>query len=167
MVLWVRSFCGATMGQMFKILTWRDFGPLRHSSRKFPSRIFYPFWAPRTRKLRIGLFDRRGTKWCFWPRATKIYVLFFWPLCDQERPQKSATTKISFSLFVHLLLDRIITFTYKQFYKRLFWLHTLNIHCLFTFHFFFKFPIWLVYNKKLQRPYIRYNEINESASKLK
>ncbi len=33
------------MGQIFEILTWRDFVPLRPWSRKFPSRTFYPFWA--------------------------------------------------------------------------------------------------------------------------
>ncbi len=49
------------------------FGTLRQWSRKFPSRIFYPFWAPYCRKLRIGLFDRR---------ATKTLVRSFWPSCD-------------------------------------------------------------------------------------
>ncbi len=38
---WVRSFCGTTMGQIFEILTWRNFGPLRQWSRKFPSRIYF------------------------------------------------------------------------------------------------------------------------------
>ncbi len=49
--IWIRSFWGATMGQIFKILTWRDFGPSRQWSRKFPSWIFYPFWGPHDRKL--------------------------------------------------------------------------------------------------------------------
>ncbi len=62
---WIRSFRGATMSQTFEILTWRDFGPLGQCSRKFPSRIFYPFLAPHTRKLRNGFFDHRATKWCF------------------------------------------------------------------------------------------------------
>ncbi len=31
------------------------------------SRIIYQFWVPHARKLRIGLFDHRTTKWCFWP----------------------------------------------------------------------------------------------------
>ncbi len=39
------------------------FGPLRQWSL---SRIFYSFWAPHGRKLRIGLFDRHMTNWCFW-----------------------------------------------------------------------------------------------------
>ncbi len=34
------------MGQILKILTWRDFGPLRQCSRKFPSRIFTHFGRP-------------------------------------------------------------------------------------------------------------------------
>ncbi len=44
-----------------------NFGPLRQWSRKFSSGIFYLFWAPHGQKLRIGLFNRRETKWCFWP----------------------------------------------------------------------------------------------------
>ncbi len=63
---WIRSFWGATLCQIFEILTWRHFGPLRHWFRKFPSTIFYPFWAPHNQKLRIGLFDhcvtRKGLK---------------------------------------------------------------------------------------------------------
>ncbi len=43
------------------------FGPLRQWSHKFPSRIFYPLWAPHSHKLRIGLFDHHAPKWCFWP----------------------------------------------------------------------------------------------------
>ncbi len=40
------------------------FGQLwRYSAPK----IFYPFWAYNAWKLRIGLFDHRATKWCFWP----------------------------------------------------------------------------------------------------
>ncbi len=73
------------------------FRPLRQWS---PCRIFYLFWAPNGRKLLIGLFDRRATKWCFWlacdqmvlstgvrpngafdRRATKWC---FWPACDQN-----------------------------------------------------------------------------------
>ncbi len=61
---------------VFRSKTWRQW------SRKFPSMIFYPFLARHLQKLRICFFDRR---------ATKICVRSFWPLCDQERPQKSAT----------------------------------------------------------------------------
>ncbi len=48
----------------------------------FPTWIFYPFWAPHRRKLRIGLFDRRVTKWYFWPdtfdcRATITLSRYF------------------------------------------------------------------------------------------
>ncbi len=39
------------------------FGPLQRWS---PSRIFYPFWAPHSLKLRISLFDHCATNWCFW-----------------------------------------------------------------------------------------------------
>ncbi len=39
---WIRSFWGATIGQI------------------------YPFWAPHGRNLRIGLFDHRATKQGFW-----------------------------------------------------------------------------------------------------
>ncbi len=130
---------------------WIRFGTLHQCCINFLSRIFYPFWAPHSRKLRIGLFHHCATKtwvWSFWgatglnfqnfdlertphlyangpgsfppgfftpfwrPMAgnyesifltivqpngafdrhtTKIYVRSFWPLCDQERPQKSAT----------------------------------------------------------------------------
>ncbi len=38
------------------------FGTLRLWCVKFLARIFYSFWAPHSRKLRIGLFDRRATK---------------------------------------------------------------------------------------------------------
>ncbi len=79
----VRSFWGATMSQIFEILTWRDFGSLCQWSRKFPSWIFYHFLADYGWKLQIGLFDRR---------ATKIYVGSIWSLWDQERPQKSTTS---------------------------------------------------------------------------
>ncbi len=64
---WVRFFWGATMGQIFKILTRRDFGPLHQWSRKFPSGIFYPFWAPHGQKLRISLFD-----YCAIRKSSKI-----------------------------------------------------------------------------------------------
>ncbi len=92
----VRVFCGATMVQIFKILTWRDFGPLRQWSRKFPSRIFYPFCAPQGQKLRIGLFGRRASNGAFDWRATKTWIRSFlcsprlkitdrsfWPACKQ------------------------------------------------------------------------------------
>ncbi len=58
---WVWSFYGATIGQIFEILTLRDFGPWRHCSRKFPSTIYYPFWTPHGKKFRFGLFGQ-GTK---------------------------------------------------------------------------------------------------------
>ncbi len=63
---WIQSFWGATMSQILKILTLKDFGPLR---QWFPSRIFYPFWAPHGWRSRIGLFDRR---------ATKTWIRSFW-----------------------------------------------------------------------------------------
>ncbi len=44
-------------GKIFKILTWRDFGPLRQWRQKFPFRIFHSFWLPYHRKLRFGHFD--------------------------------------------------------------------------------------------------------------
>ncbi len=66
---WVRYIWGATTGQIFKILTWRDFVPLHQWFQKIPSRIFYPFWAPHSWKLRIGLFHHSATKWCFWPAS--------------------------------------------------------------------------------------------------
>ncbi len=69
---YVWSFRGATMGQIFIILSWREFGPLRQCCRKFPSRIFYPFWPPYHQKLRFGLFDRR---------AIKIYVFGLFDCC--------------------------------------------------------------------------------------
>ncbi len=41
-------------------------GTLRQWCVKFLPRIFYLFSAPHSRKLWIGLFNRRATKWCFW-----------------------------------------------------------------------------------------------------
>ncbi len=38
------------------------FGPLLQCS---PFGIFYAFWAPHGRKLRISLFEYRATSWCF------------------------------------------------------------------------------------------------------
>ncbi len=51
------------MGQIFKILTWRNCGPLRQVSQKFPSAIYCPFWPLHGRKFRFGLFDQGATKW--------------------------------------------------------------------------------------------------------
>ncbi len=50
----------------FRSRTWRQW------SRKHPSWKFHPFWPPHGRKLRFGRFDRRASKW------------WFWPLCDQN-----------------------------------------------------------------------------------
>ncbi len=47
------------MSQIFEILTSRR---LRQWSRKFPSKIFYPFLARHSRKLLIGLFNRCATR---------------------------------------------------------------------------------------------------------
>ncbi len=44
---------------------WIRFGTLRQWCVKFLPGIFYLFWAPHSRKLRIGLFDCHATKWCF------------------------------------------------------------------------------------------------------
>ncbi len=74
---WVRSFWGATMNQIFEILTWRDFVPLHQWSRKFPSRIFYPFLALHGWKLQIVLFDLRATKCCFWPACDQNLCCIF------------------------------------------------------------------------------------------
>ncbi len=59
---WVRPFEVRPWGQIFIIFTWRDFGPLRQWSRKFPSTIYYPFWPPHGRKFRFGLFDQGATR---------------------------------------------------------------------------------------------------------
>ncbi len=58
--LWLQS---ATPASALRI----RFGTLHQWCVKFLSRIFYLFWAPHCRKLRIGLFDLLATKWCFWP----------------------------------------------------------------------------------------------------
>ncbi len=57
---------------------WCDV-PGWHSARNFTSvvrimflpRIFYSFWTPPGRKLRIGLFDQRATKWRFRPACNQ------------------------------------------------------------------------------------------------
>ncbi len=95
---WVQSFWGATMGQIFKILTWRNFGPLRQWSRKFLSRIFYPSWTPHAWKLRISLFDSRATKCCFWPACDQNLGSVILR-CDHE------------SNFQNLDLEKLRTFT--------------------------------------------------------
>ncbi len=69
---WIRSFWGATMGQIFKILTWRDFGPSRQWSWKFPSMIYYPFWPRHGRKFRSGLFDQVANKWVKFSNLTNF-----------------------------------------------------------------------------------------------
>ncbi len=75
---WVRSFRGATMGQIFKILTRRDFGPLHQWSRKFPPGVFTHFGNHMAKNYEAffltivwpnGAFD-----WC----ATKTCVRSFW-----------------------------------------------------------------------------------------
>ncbi len=63
----IRSFSGATIGQIIKILTRRDFGPLRQWSLKFPSAIYYQFWRPHSRKFRFRLFNQGATKWVKFP----------------------------------------------------------------------------------------------------
>ncbi len=49
------------------------FRTLRQWCVKFLPRIFYPFWARHSRKLRIGLFDRRATKWYFGPACDHLF----------------------------------------------------------------------------------------------
>ncbi len=61
------AFWAATMGHIFKILPWRDFGPLRQWSRKFPFTIYHPFWPSYGRKFWFGLFDQGATKWVKFP----------------------------------------------------------------------------------------------------
>ncbi len=57
----------------------RRFGTLCRWCVKFLPRIFYPFWEPHRRKLRIGLFDRRATKWCFWLACDQnLDSVFLW-----------------------------------------------------------------------------------------
>ncbi len=104
------------MSQIFKILTWKDFGPLRQWFRKFPSKIFYPILASHSWKLQIGFFDRR---------ATKICVRSFRPLCDKERSQKSATNRglksqhrvpgTNTSLLSYFVVDDVIVYFPSQF----------------------------------------------------
>ncbi len=43
---WIWSFWSAIMGQIFKILTWRDFGPLRQRSKSFPPGFLTHFGHP-------------------------------------------------------------------------------------------------------------------------
>ncbi len=69
------------MGQILKILTWRDFGPLRQWCRKFSSGILYPFWPPYRRKLRFGLTTLQLNGAFDW-RATKTWVRSFSPSWD-------------------------------------------------------------------------------------
>ncbi len=52
-------------------------GTFRQWFRKFPSRIFYPFLTSHGRKLQIGLFDCRATKWCFWLACDQNLCLVF------------------------------------------------------------------------------------------
>ncbi len=101
--IWPRSFWDATMGQMFKILTCRDFWPLRQRSQKFPSKIFYSFWASTAENYESvfltsvrpnGAFDQRATK--MWVRSSwgatigQIFKILtrrdFWPLRQWSRP---------------------------------------------------------------------------------
>ncbi len=90
------------MGQIFKILTWRDFGPLRQWFRNFPSTIYYPFWPFHGRKFRFGLFDQGATKWVKFPNFSpeeinsvrnltpmvpKVSLQDFLPILGAPRPK--------------------------------------------------------------------------------
>ncbi len=55
-------------------ITYPNFTPVM---RKVSHQDFSPFWAPYGRKLRIGLFDQRATKWCLWPTCDKTWVRSF------------------------------------------------------------------------------------------
>ncbi len=57
----------------------------------FPPGFFTPFWRATTRYYESVFLTTVRPNSAFDRHATKIYVLSFWPLCDQERPQKSAT----------------------------------------------------------------------------
>ncbi len=64
------AFWGATKWSNFQIFALeREFcsGTWRQWSRNYPFWKFHPFLPPHGRKLQIGLFDRRASKWWFWP----------------------------------------------------------------------------------------------------
>ncbi len=65
------------MGQGFEIFTWRDFGTLRQWSRKFPSRIFYPFLGRHAGNYESVFLTGVRPNGAFDWRVTKIYVRSF------------------------------------------------------------------------------------------
>ncbi len=60
----------------FRSGTWRQW------SRKYHLWKFHPFWPPCGRKLRIGLFDRRASKWWFWRSCDQNPCLVVLTSCD-------------------------------------------------------------------------------------
>ncbi len=80
---------GGTLQSAIPALPVR-FGTLRQWCVNSLARIFYPFWSPRNRKLRIGLFDRRATKWCFWPSCDQnlglVILMRDWVKFSKFRP---------------------------------------------------------------------------------
>ncbi len=57
----------------------------------FPPGFFTPFWRPTAGNYELVFLTIVRPNGTFDRRATKIYVRSFWPLCDQERLQKSVT----------------------------------------------------------------------------
>ncbi len=57
----------------FEVRPWAKFWPGETSDlysngpNKFPSQIFYSFWAPHSRNYESVFFDHHAIKWCFWP----------------------------------------------------------------------------------------------------
>ncbi len=64
-----------------------------YGPKNFPPGIFIPFWRPTAGNYKSVFLTVVRPNGASDRCVTKIYVLSFWPLCDQERPQKSATNE--------------------------------------------------------------------------
>ncbi len=89
---WVRSFWGATVGQIFEILACRDSDLYANCPECFPPGFFTQFGRPTAKNYESvystvmrpnGAFDRRATKTWFGSfdrRATISLSRYFWPM---------------------------------------------------------------------------------------
>ncbi len=65
------------MGQILKILTWRDFKPLLEGPESFPPGFFTSFWRLMAGNYESVFLTVMRPNGAFDQRATKIYVWSF------------------------------------------------------------------------------------------
>ncbi len=82
---YVWFFRGAMMGQIFKILSRRDFGLVCQWCRKFPPEFFTHFGHPTAENYDSVFLIALRPNGDLDRRATKTWARSFWPSCDLSR----------------------------------------------------------------------------------